>query len=162
MENLQDIINSDDIGISSREGEENRMFAKGQKVEFNLDDFLCGKGIIKDYESGTNQYVVKVVESDDTDDDIVYCYESEMKHTQFDRGKPMKYRVIGNIQVSVGITVEAESEEEAIQKAYEEFGGVRDYCGNGGTDKLIGVDGSTEWIEADGIVEFNSAEEYEE
>lgn len=70
----------------------------------------------------------------------------------------MKYRVIGNVQVSVGITVEAESEEDAIQKAYEEFGGVNDYCGNDGTDKLIGVDGSTEWIEADGIVEFNSAE----
>lgn len=53
----------------------------------------------------------------------------------------------------------AESEEEAIQKAYEEFGGIYDYCWNGRTDTLIGVDGSTEWIEADGIVEFNSAEE---
>lgn len=138
------------------------MFTKGQKVEFNLDDLLCGKGIIKDYESGTNQYVVKVVESDDTDDDIVYCYESEMKHTQFDGSRIIKYRVTGNIQVSVGITVEAESEEEAIQKAYEKFGGVNDYCGNGGMDKLIGVAGDTEWIEADGVVEFNSAEESEE
>lgn len=137
------------------------MFIKGQKVEFDLGD-LCGKGIIKDYESGTNQYVVKVMKSEDTDDDIVYCYESEMKHTQFDGGKIMRYRVIGNIQVSVGITVDAENEEEAIQKAYEEFGGVNDYCGNGGTDKLIGVDGNTEWIEADGIVEFNNAEEDEE
>lgn len=71
----------------------------------------------------------------------------------------MKYRVSGNIRVSVGITVEAESEDEAIQKAYEEFGGVNDYCGNGGIDKLIGVDGDTEWIEAYGIVEFNSVEE---
>ena len=87
-----------------------------------------------------------MVESDDTDDDIVYCYESEMKHTQFDGGKIMKYRVIGNVQVSVGITVEAESEEDAIQKAYEEFGGVNDYCGNDGTDKLIGVDGSLSLI----------------
>lgn len=76
--------------------------------------------------------------------------------------KIMKYRVTGSIQVSVGITVEAASEEDAIQKAYEEFGGVNDYCGNGGTDKLIGVDGDTEWIEADGIVEFNSVEEDEE
>lgn len=73
----------------------------------------------------------------------------------------MKYRVIGTIQVSVGITVEAENEDDAIQKAYEEFGGVTGYCGNGGTDKLIGVDGDTEWIEADGIVEFNDVEEEE-
>lgn len=71
----------------------------------------------------------------------------------------MKYRVSGNLQVSVGITVEAESEEEAIKKAYEEFGGVDNYCGNGGMDKLIGVEGDEEWIEADGIVEFTSAEE---
>lgn len=73
----------------------------------------------------------------------------------------MKYRVIGNIQVSVGIIVEAENEDEAIQNAYEEFGGVNGYCGNGGTGKLIGVDGDTEWIEADGIVEFNDVEEEE-
>ncbi len=73
----------------------------------------------------------------------------------------MKHRVIGNIQVSVGIIVEAENEDEAIQNAYEEFGGVNGYCGNGGTDKLIGVDGDTEWIEADGIVEFNDVEEEE-
>lgn len=74
----------------------------------------------------------------------------------------MKYRVTGKMQVSVGITVEAESEEEAIEKAYEEFGGVHSYCGNGGMDKLIGVSKDTEWIEADVIVEFDSAEENEE
>lgn len=73
----------------------------------------------------------------------------------------MKYRVSGNIQVSVGITVEAKSEEEAIEKAYEEFGGINDYGSNGGID-MIGVSGRTEWIEADGIVEFNSAEKDEE
>ncbi len=56
----------------------------------------------------------------------------------------MKYRVIGTIQVSVGIIVEAENEDDAIQKAYKEFGGVTGYCGNGGTDKLIGVDGDTD------------------
>ena len=74
----------------------------------------------------------------------------------------MKYRVIGNIQVSVGIIVEAENEDEPIQNAYKEFGGVNGYCGNGGTDKLIGVDGDTEWIETNGIVEFNDVEEDEE
>lgn len=73
----------------------------------------------------------------------------------------MKYRVTGNIQVSVGITVDAESEETAIEKAYEEFGGVNDYGSNSGID-MIGVAGSTEWIEADGIVEFNNAELDEE
>lgn len=74
----------------------------------------------------------------------------------------MKYKVSGNIQVSVGITVEAENEDEAFEKACEEFSGVTNYCGNGGIDKLIGVVGDTEWIEADGSVEFNSVEEEEE
>lgn len=70
----------------------------------------------------------------------------------------MKYRVSGNITVSVGITVDANSEEEAIERAYEEFGGVNSYAGNNGYNKLIGVDGSKEWIDADGIVEFNKTD----
>lgn len=69
----------------------------------------------------------------------------------------MKYTVYGTTQISVGITVEAETEEKAIDKAYEEFSGINNYCGNGGTDKLIGVYGNTEWIEADGEVEFTEA-----
>lgn len=61
----------------------------------------------------------------------------------------MKYDVHGTMTVVVTITVEAESGEEAIEKANEEFGGVNSYAGNGGCDKLIGVRGSNESIEAD-------------
>ena len=49
--------------------------------------------------------------------------------------------------------------QAAIEKAGEEFGGVRDLVGNGGFDKMIGVYGSDESITADGEVEFESAEE---
>lgn len=72
----------------------------------------------------------------------------------------MKYRISGNITVSVGITVEANSGEEALERAYEKFGGVHDYAGNNGLDKLIGVEGDTEWIEADGMVEFDKVNDY--
>lgn len=70
----------------------------------------------------------------------------------------MKYKVSGYAQVAIGITVEAEDEKAAIEKAYEEFGGVREVCGNGGWDKLVGVDGKTEWIEATEEIEFDTAE----
>lgn len=36
------------------------------------------------------------------------------------------------------MTVEAENKGEAIQKAYQNVS-IDNYCGNGGTDKLIGV-----------------------
>lgn len=51
----------------------------------------------------------------------------------------MKYRVYGSVPVSVTITVEAESEEAAIEAAYNEFPGLTSYCGNGGIDQLVGV-----------------------
>jgi len=47
----------------------------------------------------------------------------------------------------------------AIDMAHDEFGGVHEFVGNGGLDKLIGVYGGDESISADGEVEFNSAEE---
>lgn len=70
------------------------------------------------------------------------------------------YDVHGTVPVVVHITVEAESEEEAIQKAYEEFGGVNAYCGNGGIDKLIGVDGYNESIMVEGNIEFDDCTEH--
>jgi hypothetical protein len=67
----------------------------------------------------------------------------------------MKYVVNGKVTVSVIKTVEADSPEEAIEKAYEEFEGVTDY-GFDGTQ--IGVQGEGEMIQADGEVDFTSAE----
>lgn len=69
----------------------------------------------------------------------------------------MKYRVYGHTTVTVSTLVEANSEEEAIEKANREFGGIISYGGNGGIDKLIGVDGECDTIEADESVEFNDA-----
>ena len=56
--------------------------------------------------------------------------------------------------------VEAETEEEAIEKAYAEWPGITGFCGNGGNDKLIGVYGEDSSIEGDGAEpEFMEAEE---
>lgn len=50
-----------------------------------------------------------------------------------------KYRVFGNVVVGVWIDVEADSQNEAMEKADENWEGLTGFCGNGGTDKLIGV-----------------------
>lgn len=49
-----------------------------------------------------------------------------------------KYTVTGYANVVVEVTVEAENEEEAIEKASQNVS-IDNYCGNGGVDKLIGV-----------------------
>lgn len=49
-----------------------------------------------------------------------------------------KYIVTGYTRVTVEVTVEAENEEEAIEKAYDNIC-IDSYCGNGGVDKIIGV-----------------------
>ena len=51
----------------------------------------------------------------------------------------MKYIVYGHATVSCSMTVEADSEEEAIKIANEEFGGLTNYAGMGSCDCLIGV-----------------------
>lgn len=50
-----------------------------------------------------------------------------------------KYEVFGHANVICSIIVEADNEKEAIEKANEEFGGLTNYTGMGGTDKLVGV-----------------------
>lgn len=60
----------------------------------------------------------------------------------------MKYTVTMPIICNVYIEVEAESEEEAIELAHEEYG-VSNFCGNGGSDKLIGVYESNHSIDVD-------------
>lgn len=72
-----------------------------------------------------------------------------------------KYIVTGYANVVVEVTVEAENEEEAIKKAYDNVG-IDNYCGNGGVDKLIGVcntDEATASIYADSEFEYLEVEE---
>lgn len=72
-----------------------------------------------------------------------------------------KYIVTGYTRVTVEVTVEAKNEEEAIEKAYDNVG-IDNYCGNGGTDKLIGVcntDEATASIYADSEFEYAEVEE---
>lgn len=72
-----------------------------------------------------------------------------------------KYTVTGYANVVVEVTVEADNEEEAIQKAYDNVS-IDNYCGNGGTDKLIGVcdsDEATASIYSDIELDYVEAEE---
>ena len=69
-----------------------------------------------------------------------------------------KYKVMGTTVVTVYKEVWANSEREAYHKAYGELSCLTEYCGNGGTDKLIGVDGDDESVAADGYVEYNDIE----
>lgn len=74
-----------------------------------------------------------------------------------------KYIITGYTEVTVEVTVEAENEEEAIEKAYDNVS-IDNYCGNGGTDKLIGVcdtDEATASIYADNELEYTEVEEIE-
>lgn len=48
-----------------------------------------------------------------------------------------------------------------FDRAYDDFSGVGGYCGNGGTDKLVGVYGPNSSIEASEEFEFDSIEELE-
>ena len=66
-----------------------------------------------------------------------------------------KYKVYGTVTVEVIITVDADNEDDAFEKAYQEFGGIGSYCGNGGSDKLIGVRGQNESIDCIGEVEWD-------
>lgn len=72
-----------------------------------------------------------------------------------------KYTVTGYANVVVEVTVEAENEEEALEKAYRNVS-IDNYCGNGGVDKLIGVcdtDEATASIYADSELEYAEVEE---
>ena len=74
-----------------------------------------------------------------------------------------KYIVTGYANVVVEVTVEAENEEEAFEKAYDNVS-IDNYYGNGGVDKLIGVcdtDEAMASIYADSELEFAEVEEVE-
>lgn len=71
-----------------------------------------------------------------------------------------KIRVFGHATVTVSTIIKVEdgeklNEEEIYDRARENFGGIMAFVGNGGTDKLIGVDGYDETISADEEPEFD-------
>ena len=70
-----------------------------------------------------------------------------------------KYEVFGHATVICSMIVYANSEEEAIEKANEKFGGLTNYVGMGGTDKLLGVLTSEDdrSVLPDSDVEFDDA-----
>lgn len=83
-----------------------------------------------------------------------------------------KYRVYGKIVCFIDCKVEISQDrvneamergdsinELVIEEAYETFGGVTCFAGNGGSDKIIGVSGSGESIYPCDEFEFNEVEE---
>lgn len=73
-----------------------------------------------------------------------------------------KYLVTGKVAAFISVELEAENEEEAIEKAYEECSGPMNFVGNGGVDKIIGVcdtDTATVSISCDTDVEYEEVEE---
>ena len=72
------------------------------------------------------------------------------------------YRVYGTTTVSVTKEVWANSEDEAIEKAYEQLPCLTAYCGNGGYDKLVGVEEENEMVETFDDIEYDDAKELED
>lgn len=72
-----------------------------------------------------------------------------------------KYKVCGVTEVTVYKEVWANNEEEAIDKASNQLSSLTEYCGNGGYDKLVGVEEYDESVEVGGYIEWNDTEELE-
>ena len=69
-------------------------------------------------------------------------------------------RVFGHATVSVSTVIKVRdgtelSENEILARAKKKFGGIHAYFGNGGDDKLIGVDGDCDTIAVDEEVIFD-------
>lgn len=71
-----------------------------------------------------------------------------------------KIRVFGHATVTVSTVIEVRddtvlTEKEIFNRAKKKFGGIRSYLGNGGDDKLVGVEWGCDTIAADEPVEFD-------
>lgn len=74
-----------------------------------------------------------------------------------------KYAVHGVVEVEVVKEVWANSESEAYDKAHDQLSSLTEYLGNGGDDKIIGVDGDGESVFTHGNdIEYNDIEVLEE
>ncbi len=72
-----------------------------------------------------------------------------------------KFRVHGHTTVVCSMVVEAKNEEEALEKATDEFGGLTNYAGMGSCDCLVGVLTSEDerCVFPDSEIEFDDCEE---
>ena len=73
-----------------------------------------------------------------------------------------KYKVYGTVTVNVIKEVWANSEGEALDKAYEQLPLLTVYCGNGSDDRLIGVEEEGESVEVYDDIEYDEAKEIED
>lgn len=69
-----------------------------------------------------------------------------------------KYKVHGTVTVCVTKEVWANNEQEAFEKAYDELPSLTAYCGNGGIDKLIGVDDDGESVDVYDDIDYEDIE----
>ena len=74
-----------------------------------------------------------------------------------------KIRVYGNASITVSCVVYLKDNEELDEDviydlANERFSGIEAYVGNGGYDKLIGVEGDEETISDDGYLDWDDYE----
>lgn len=72
-----------------------------------------------------------------------------------------KFRVYGTTTVTVTKEVWANSKEEAMEKAEQQLSNLTGYAGNGGWDKLVGVDGHDEAVSADDNIVYDDVETME-
>lgn len=74
----------------------------------------------------------------------------------------MKYTVYGTAKIGISIIVDADDDEDALRKAEEEFDGLTNYAGNGGSGKLVGTTQSSVELNADCDVDFTAADSHED
>lgn len=65
----------------------------------------------------------------------------------------------GHTTVGVAVEVIAENEKEAIKKASKSRYALEEYCGNGGYDKIVGVDGENESVSSEECIEYDYADD---
>ena len=73
-----------------------------------------------------------------------------------------KFKVYGNVNVVVTKEVWANSSDEAMEKASERLSCLTAYCGNGGHDKLVGVENSDESVDIFDDIVYDDVEEIED
>lgn len=73
-----------------------------------------------------------------------------------------KYKVYGMVTVNVTKEVWANSEDEAREKAYDQLSCLTAYCGNGGYDKMVGVEDDGESVDVFEDIAYDEVEEIED
>lgn len=68
------------------------------------------------------------------------------------------YKVTGTVNINVEIIVEADSPEQAIERAEDELPELTPFAGNGGSDKLVGTDLDEVVLDCSDVVIYTHAE----